>query len=540
MLVIEDYYPCKNSPFTGNPLITYAPLMDPEALAIALSSSVQFPEGYRTHPSHLRIAYLPWISGYFIPLDHMVDFIYSVYTLIIHSYVNRNPLSTNKSQRFREKLKSIADGTQQPDGNAQHTDAPWGVTLIGTPGSGKSSIVNALLKLLGPELLHHRQHGQLYQLLSVTVELTTGSRNKGVAKQIFEALRDAAVETPHFVPDLPLSATEGDYKRAIKKLANSLNLGVLVLDEIQHLYNGTSGLDKGAMTFLTGLSNDLKAPILIVGTWQALPLLAQEARLARRAFSPISSIFRRMPRDETWDGFLLGLFRLQVLQHTVPSEELSECMYYHCQGIADVTVKFFVLCQLEAIRDGTEILTHELLNRAAQEHMRVLAPWVDLMRNGRSEADVKIYDAEPVDFSSYLQTQMERYNIRSAGKQKSGSGGAQVDSGMVSKVAEAFVAAGLLSQQAAVDAAEAQVKHTPHASTSEHIQRVLNSIRPRSPKRTRSVKPAAKKKEIDGFSKLENSDIRKIVYFALREERQVEASLRDAGHLCSVTEDLEF
>jgi len=540
MIEIDEYYPYEDSPYKGNPLITYFPPLDLDSLAIALSRAVRFPEGFRTHAAHLRLTYLPRVSAYFVPLDHMVDFAFNVYSQICYSYSNRNPLRPNKSKSFKNRLRSIADGTQQPATNEDDDSMPWGVTLIGTPGTGKGSIFKALERIFGPETLHHKQHGQLYQVVLVTVSMSTGMKSKSVAKAIFEALRKAASGTPHFVPSLPSAAVEVDYTFGIEILCRVLNLGLLVLDEIQHLYNGTGGLDKATMTFLTGLSNCIKAPIAIVGTWEALPLLSQEGRLGRRSFSLANGIFRRMVQDETWEGFLLGLFRLQVLQHPVAASTLSKLMYYHCQGIADVTVKFFVLCQSEAIADGSETLTPGLLNQVADKHMKVLAPWIELMRSGLQETDIRISDAEPIDFEVYLQAHIARVNIRRAKRSNKGLSNPALDSWTVSKVAEALVAADVLTEQAALQAAEAQVKRAPHRSTAEHLQKALECLGPRAPKRTHPVKPAAKKKELESFSELEDRDVRKIVYFALHDERDVEAALRDAGHLCSVTDDLDF
>lgn len=86
-------------------------------------------------------------------------------------------------------------------------------------------------------------------------------------------------------------------------LANMYGVGILVIDEIQHLLHAKN--DKEDMlNFFVTLSNTVGVPTVLIGTSKAQQLFKGNFRQARRAASEGSIIWDRMNEDsEEWSSF---------------------------------------------------------------------------------------------------------------------------------------------------------------------------------------------------------------------------------------------
>jgi len=538
---IEKYFKQENSDHDDNPLTSFSPPLSPSTLARLMGTRIEYSLDRRLHSAHTRTQYLIAFMRYYVPQRHQWEFAHRLWSLMMEGYRPKNPLCKGKTTGFYDLCDAIVNGTPPKTNRDWTQNGSWCAAVIGTPGTGKTSTVKAIFSLLGKKIFRHVKHGNLYQQLAVFVTITGAVGNRSLAAGIYEELRSAALATGHYVPQLSSRSTEADYRMAIKTFINKLNLGVLVLDEIQHLYHGTGKLDEAAMRFLTSLINEIQTPVLLIGTWQALPLLSLEARFARRGFSPVNALFRRMSPGKDWNNFVRGLFRYQYVRDVVAPDEFFEEMYKHTQGVHDIAVKFFVLCQLEAIADGSEKITPSLMQEVAARHMSLLAPWIGLMRDGRSEEDTKIYDAEPKDIERYI----ERFAATSVIRRKRSKFDEQSTPSDLTYstllLAEALVSVGLANDtESAMAVAADAVNQSPTRTVAEHVTAAIEATCPKGPQRTRSIKPERKAKELAAFNALNNDDFRKISYLAVFERREVEAAFREAGHLCDITADLEF
>lgn len=93
-------------------------------------------------------------------------------------------------------------------------------------------------------------------------------------------------------------------------LASIYGIGVLVIDEIQHLLHAKNDQEE-MLNFFVTLSNTVGIPTVLIGTSKAQQLFKGNFRQARRAASDGSIIWDRMDEDrEEWEFFLETLWEL--------------------------------------------------------------------------------------------------------------------------------------------------------------------------------------------------------------------------------------
>ena len=71
---------------------------------------------------------------------------------------------------------------------------------------------------------------------------------------------------------------------------------------------------------------------------------------------------------------------------------LSELFYKRTQGIPALVVRLFQLSQLQAIREGRDSLTEELIAEVAEEKFKLVAPMLEALRKDDKKAIMKYED----------------------------------------------------------------------------------------------------------------------------------------------------
>ncbi|WP_345889097.1 ATP-binding protein [Staphylococcus aureus] len=179
-------------------------------------------------------------------------------------------------------------------------------------------------------------------------------------------------------------------------LANMYGVGVLVIDEIQHLLHAKN--DKEDMlNFFVTLSNTVGVPTVLIGTSKAQQLFKGNFRQARRAASEGSIIWDRMNEDsEEWEFFLETLWELQCLKtYSALTQDVKKAFYNDCQGITSVAVNLFILAQERALYDESnedEKLTIRVLKKTAKEDMKIIQPTLNAIRKNDFRAMYKYED----------------------------------------------------------------------------------------------------------------------------------------------------
>ena len=180
-------------------------------------------------------------------------------------------------------------------------------------------------------------------------------------------------------------------------------IGLLVIDEFQHMSLAKSGGEKKMINFLVTLVNVVEVSVILIGTPKALRLFASEFRQARRASGDGSIVWDRLPKDESWEDFLEELWPYQWLNNKVIREEaLTNKLYELTQGVPDIAVKLFCLAQSRAIllaeSPEDEALSPELFDQVFEDEFSIVKPMLDALRSGNKK---KIEDCNDLIFPKF-------------------------------------------------------------------------------------------------------------------------------------------
>jgi hypothetical protein len=404
--------------------------------------------------------------------------------------------------------------------------------------------MNSFLWRLGRQLLYHARH-DIYQLLFVRIQAPKDGSMLALCERLYEELRKAATCTRLPMPyGFRSPRTVNEYVAAIELFATKLNVGLIVIEELQHMYLNQMHADQGAMRLLTNVISTMHIPILFIGTWPAASLLSVEVRLGRRATGPVVAFFRRMQNDEEFEAFLTALFHFQFTTGvTAIDAGLVQAFHKHTQGIADLVVKLFAICQLELISMDEGVFDVALVERLGEQEMVLICPAVRALREGRNENDSKLWDLEPVDLHDYLKAYADRVTLQTAISSRRGARGLRrrIETHVTATaVANALLAASEIPPEAAAAIATSQVERNPDDSTTESVRKILNRVSEgaRGPRPTRSRDQRKQDRTDEAFATLDDDDARKVVYLAARDKRNVPDALAEKGYVCGLLDDV--
>lgn len=541
LIEVSKYYTADNSDYRGIPFVEVWPRLTADHFGILMGTTAVITEAERGHDPVLRMQYAQRIFNIFLPTEEQIDFALKLWNFILMGYEWRwRARQGVSSEGFSNFLDALASGKAIPNTVPFHRDSMWFAVCIGTPGTGKTSTSLSFLIKLSRGLLYHPQHGEVFQLLHVHLKAPKNAKEMGMALAIFDALRDVALKT-----NLPFPYRTGSVpktipliKSAIRGICEALNLGLLIIDEVDHLFPGTQGLESEAMKFLTDLSNIIQVPTLLIGTWELLPKLGTQMPLARRSVGAPTAFYRRLPKDAVYVVFAMSVFSVQATtEHAEWNLEIEETFYEHTQGIHDLIVKLHALSQIAAVAEDVAKVDAAFIAKVARECMPAIAPCIKLLKEGRSEQDREVWDLEPEDFVEFVTRYLVQAQLKLALKPPRSGRSAANTAKVASDLTQILHSLGVAAQQA-VPASLAMAENASGATAEEIAAKLIQDASRRGPKPSKSKNEAQQIKRDAEFEALDESDLRRIVYFAIRTKADVESSLRTAGYIPSGADDV--
>ena len=265
---------------------------------------------------------------------------------------------------------------------------------------GKSKTVERILNLY-PQILYHEAPYSFYQIVWLKLDCPLQGSPKQLCISFFQAI-DSLLGTNYIRDYAGPRRGLDEMIRNMFHVANLHAVGMLVIDEIQHL-NQTRGVGPDVLlNFLVTLVNTIGIPVLIVGTHGAMSVLQGNFRQARRASGLGSLVWDNLKPDRTWEHFVETMWRYQWTQEVTPlTDDLRQVLYEESQGIIDVVVKLFMLAQLRAIRlravrRRPERLDRELLLQVVAQDFKLIAPMINALKRGDERAMAKYDDIRPL------------------------------------------------------------------------------------------------------------------------------------------------
>lgn len=382
--IIDAIYGEEIDDYTGNPLIeALPPTQSYENVVHLLSVYPSFNEEERNASNEIRFQYIQRIFDYMQPLPAHLALERKISAVIRQSYINRNPLEKENVKYINNNYKLLMQG-RLPEVNTKNIkNRVQGFSIIGISGVGKTTAVDRVLEIYPQAIRHTNYRGKkvlFTQIPWLKLECPSDGSTKGLCINFFRELDNIlgtnySVRFQRNTKDIMLSQ--------MGHLSRLHNVGVLIVDEIQHLSLQKSGGAAGMLNFFVTLVNAIGVPVILIGTNKAFDLLNKEFRQARRVIGQGSSIWKRLNYDIEWKTLMNGLFHYQWTKNPVEfDEEINKVMYEESQGIIDVAKKLFVLTQMEAIIQGTEKINLILIRKTARKHLGSLQDMLEAIRSG--------------------------------------------------------------------------------------------------------------------------------------------------------------
>lgn len=352
--------------------------------------------------ANIRYHVLKRIKNFIQPLPVHFELERRLSTLIRRGYLARNPLNKTFLQRIR-LLHELREDEKQAhkyiDDRLNYIRSTAdSLSIIGISGIGKTTAIERLL-LMYPQVIKHESYkAQMFNRTQITwlkIDCPYDGSLSTLCKSFFKAIDDLL--GTHYLEKFGyFNRITSTMLLYMTSLASLYGIGILVIDEIQHLANSKNEHEE-MLNFFVTLSNTVGIPTVLIGTSKAQQLFKGNFRQARRAASDGSIFWDRMAEDsEEWEFFLETLWNIQCLkEYTELTDELKKTFYEECQGITAVAVNLFILTQERILfgdDNSQEKITSKVLKQTAKEDLKIIQPMLTAIRKNDFKAMYKYED----------------------------------------------------------------------------------------------------------------------------------------------------
>lgn len=356
-----------------------------------------------------RIHLIDSVTRFFMPLPKTWELATLFSRAIRQGYVSRNPLYRLPAGELRAMMEGCDPSVTIP---RIHDEDVRTFAAIGSSGIGKSTNVYRIL-CLQPQVIMHTIYRNgvrldLVQVVYLKIDCPKDRSLKSLGEAFFRAV-DELLGTNYY-GEWAKGKTEGHMIIGMGVVARIINLGTLVLDEIQFLAETNRGNLNEVLNFLTILVNKAKIPIVFVGTHKAHKILGTKTRLARRSCGFGDFEWDQIEKGPDWDLFLRALWRYNYLAEdwpTLPPKDISDVLWHETQGVTDFVVKVFLQAQIRAIHAKNEIMTPHLIETVSIDRLRMARPLLLALQSGDANMLQEIDDIDPIALQLFQQRALE-------------------------------------------------------------------------------------------------------------------------------------
>jgi hypothetical protein len=424
--------------YKGNPYIEALPsIWSKEEVISLLQRYPEYQEEHRAWPTELRVHLIRSVLKFFEVLPRHIDLEQRISCTIRTGYEARNPRLPDAWRQIRDKVESLKSALASQEGaeieelladfSLQPADPEMtatGFAFIGISGIGKTTSLKNILAQYPQVIIHSRYDDEDFhrvQVVWLKLECPFDGSIKGLCLNFFQAL-DSLLGTNYYEHyGRKGRATVDEMLQSMARVSLLHGIGVLVIDEIQHLNEAKSGGARRMLNFLVQLVNTVGMPVIPVGTYKATPILGGEFRQARRSAGQGDLFWYAMKEDDTWQLFLESLWMYQYTKSPcLLTPELSHTLYDLSQGITDLAVKVYMLAQVRAITRGDdESLSDALIRSVAYDSLRLANPILEALRSGDILELQKVDDVLPIDIEPFIQEALRNYDTQPVPNQSS-------------------------------------------------------------------------------------------------------------------------
>ncbi len=413
--------------YQGNPLIeALPPIMDRRQLKSGLSNQVTFRPTDIYLDAQTRVHVISQLlDGFFQPLSRHIELESKLSIMLRQGYVGRNLATGTLNTHIQNGYERVMQGDLDVFRFEHVESTAKSMSFIGCSGSGKTSSLNRILATY-PQLIYHEKHN-FTQIVFLKVDCPHDGSLKSLCNNFFREI-DAILATNYVRQYVRRRQSVDTLLAMMAHTANTHAIGLLVIDEIQHLSGERSGGAEHMLNFFVSMVNRISVPVVMVGTPKAKPIFELDLRSARRGagfgavlWEPLSKPSEEQIVSQTeWGAFTNLLWKFQWLTKASPeiSDELRETWYDLSQGIMDVVIKLFVLSQIRAVVTKIERITPELMRTVYKDELKPIHPMIDALRSGDitkiarySDLTIPDVDRKILELSNLLQSHQEGIDV---------------------------------------------------------------------------------------------------------------------------------
>ncbi|WP_416829297.1 ATP-binding protein [Ectobacillus polymachus] len=412
----------------GNPFIEAMPQrLEVDEFYEKLYSSPTYKDEYLNLGVEDRLELVQQIKpSFWMPFPSHYDKYRALYNMIKIGYQSRNPLLPMYNRQFALGWDKILESGLDENGAnlAGNIQTAQSLAEIGLSGMGKSKVYERILKLLFPQVIHHNEYKDrkllllMKQVVWLKIECPSGKSVGALTKNFYAAV-DELLGSNYYEKHGEKGGTIDNLAKRMVKIAAQINLGVLIIDEIQNVHKAHSGGDQRVINFITELVNTIGIPVIIIGTFKAMYLFEKSLANSRRAISDmyVENITSFLLEESwEWNEFIENLWDQQyTIKYTPLTADIKKTMYIRTLGIPDIAVKLFIHVQAKAIlSESEEKITISLINEIASKSLRILQPVFDKILRGGNNSDLeKLEDAQPEwgSFNEYIKQAVYQVNL---------------------------------------------------------------------------------------------------------------------------------
>ena len=239
-------------------------------------------------------------------------------------------------------------------------------TIIGASGIGKSSAISRAISLVTENRVIEVGNPYTKIIPCICVQCPFDSSVKGLLLEILRKV-DEMIDSKYYQNALRARTTTDMLIGNVSQVALN-HIGLLVVDEIQNVYNSKNG--KSLVGMLTQLINNSGISICMVGTPESAVFFEQAMQLARRSLGLRYDV---MEYGASFRAFCEIVFSYQYVKKRMEiTDGIMEWLYEHTSGNISVVVSLIHDAQEIAILNEKEILNLETLNEAYQKRLSML------------------------------------------------------------------------------------------------------------------------------------------------------------------------
>ena len=287
------------------------------------------------------------------------------YEILCDVYSRRKPFYvkdvfipyTSLNVENETNMKNVTDVSNDP---------PRGFSLIGYSSCGKSSALKTLLKNF-PQYIIHKGSGitSYPQIPYLIIQCPANSNFKGLYHNIGRAIDRALGNLKPFYAEEfreHTGVTLAEYKRRAEELIERFAIGIIIIDEIQHMDMDMK--NKNSLEALLELNNSTGVAFGVVGTEEAkLKLFSSTMRLNVRLGADIPGDDYCASRTH-FDGYVTRLLSYQWFDTDVREEttknsdgeevyvfdEICDALYECSGGIIGILSLLYIYMNIDYVR----------------------------------------------------------------------------------------------------------------------------------------------------------------------------------------------